>query len=84
MRTIPIKNTTSFILIILTLIACDSPAYISGRLEGIEGKHIKIYLIQPESLREVAASFFGKVIDSAVVDSDGNFAFHEINNGTRL
>jgi len=78
MRTTPIKNTTSLILIILTLIACDSPAYISGRLEGLEKKDIKIYLIQPETLREVAASFFGKVIDSAEVDSDGNFAFRNL------
>ena len=78
MRTISIKNITSLILIILTLVACDSPAYISGRIEAIEKKDIKIYLIQPESLREVAASFFGKVIDSAVVDSDGSFAFRNV------
>ena len=78
MRTIPIKNITSFILIILTLIACHSPADISGKLEGVEKKDIKIYLIEPETLREVAASFFGKVIDSAVVNSDGSFEFHNL------
>ena len=78
MRTIPIKNTTSLILIMLTLIACDSPAYISGKLEGSKKKDTKIYLIQPETLQEVAASFFGKVIDSAVVDSGGNFKFRNL------
>jgi len=78
MRIIPIKNITSFILIILTLIACHSPADISGKLEGVEKKDIKIYLIEPETLREVAASFFGKVIDSTVVNSDGSFEFHNL------
>lgn len=62
----------------LTLIACHSPADISGRLEGIGKEDIKIYLIKPETLREVAASYFGKVIDSAVVNSDGSFEFHNL------
>lgn len=76
MRSIPIKNVASLILMTLILIACDSPAYISGTLEGLEKKDIKIYLIEPESLRAVAASYIGKVIDSAVVKSDGKFEFH--------
>lgn len=78
MRTNPVKNTISIFLITLTLIACHSPADISGRLEGIEKKEIKIYLIEPETLRAVAASYFGKVIDSAVVNSDGSFEFHNL------
>ena len=78
MRTNPVKNTISIILMTLTLIACHSPADISGRLEGIEKKDIKIYLIEPETLREVAASNFGKVIDSAAVNSDGSFEFHNL------
>ena len=72
------KNTTSLIFMALTLIACHSPAYISGRLEGTEKKDIKIYLIEPETLWEVAASYFGKVVDSAVVNSDGSFEFHNL------
>ena len=78
MRTIPIKNITRLILMTLTLIACHSPAYISGRLEGVEKKDVKIYLIEPETLREIAASYFGKVIDSAIVNSDGSFEFHNM------
>ncbi len=78
MRTIPIKNIISIILMTLTLIACHSPADISGILGGTEKKDIKIYLIEPGTLREVAASYFGKVIDSAVVNSDGSFAFHNL------
>ena len=64
LRTILIKNTINFILMTLTLMACHSPAYISGRLEGEEKKDIKVYLIEPETLREVAASYYGRVIDS--------------------
>ncbi len=62
----------------LTLIACQSPAYISGRLEGTGKNGLKIYLIEPGTLREVAASYFGKVIDSAVVNSDGKFEFRNL------
>ena len=77
------KNTALLILISITQVACHSPAKISGRLEGKEMKNVKIYLIEPEVLREVAASFFGKVIDSAVVNSDGSFEFHPEASGPR-
>ena len=59
----------------IILIACNSPAYISGKIEGIEKKDTKIYLIEPQELLEIAASYFGKVIDSAVVNPDGSFEF---------
>ncbi len=62
----------------LTQIACHSPADIAGRIEGTEKEDIKMYLIEPETLREVAASYFGKVIDSAVVNSDGSFEFNNL------
>lgn len=78
MRIINIKNTTGLILMTLTLMACNSPAYISGKLEGVENKDIKVYLIEPVALREVAASYLGKVIDSSVVNSDGIFEFHNV------
>ena len=78
MKNIPIKNTASLLIMTLTIIACHSPGYISGRLEGREKKDIKIYLIEPKTLWEVGASYFGKVIDSAVVNSDGSFEFHNL------
>lgn len=78
MKTIIIKNITSLILLTMTLIACHSPADISGKLEGLENKQVKVYLIEPETLREVSASYFGKVIDSSGVNSDGIFAFHNL------
>ncbi|MFH6768476.1 TlpA disulfide reductase family protein [Gaetbulibacter aquiaggeris] len=78
MSIISIKNTTGFILMTLALIACHAPADISGKLEGTEKKVIKMYLIKPETLRAVGASYLGKVIDSAVVNSDGHFEFHNL------
>lgn len=58
--------------------ACTSPSDISGKLEGEVNEGAKMYLIQPNSLREVAASYFGKVIDSAVVHPDGGFGFDNV------
>lgn len=75
MRIFPKKNTLALVALTFTFMACNSPAYISGKLEGSDVEHMKIYLIHPGSLREVGASFFGKVLDSAVVESDGYFEF---------
>lgn len=72
------KNTAIFIFMTLTLIACHSQVYISGRIEGMKENDQKIYIIKPETLQEVAASYLGKVIDSAVVNSDGGFEFHNL------
>jgi len=69
------KNIPSLILMALILLACHSPAHISGKLENVDKKDIKIYLIEPKTLDEVATSYFGKVIDSAVVKPDGSFEF---------
>jgi thiol-disulfide isomerase/thioredoxin len=78
MTTISIKNIISLIIMTLSLIACNSPAFISGKLEGMDNSDIKVYLIEPENLRDIAASYFGKVIDSALVDSFGNFEFRNL------
>jgi len=59
----------------LSLMACQPPAFISGKIEGPLKNDTKIYLIEPQTLRDVAASFFGKVIDTAVVNADGSFEF---------
>jgi len=78
MKTSSIKTITSVILLTLTLVACQSPAYISGNIEGITTKDAKVYLIQPDLLKEVAASYFGNVIDSAIVHPDGSFEFRNL------
>ncbi|HCX22497.1 MAG TPA: hypothetical protein DHN29_11315, partial [Cytophagales bacterium] len=67
---------STFLILILSflgLISCESPAYISGQLEGTEGEEFLVYLIQPKDLSELGASYFGLVIDSAVVRADGRF-----------
>gem|GEM_PF-4141267 len=46
MRTIALKNIISFLLLTLSLTACHSPAYISGKLQGTEMKDIKVYIIE--------------------------------------
>jgi hypothetical protein len=74
MKNIPLKILSSLVLICLSQISCDSKESISGRINGVE-ENTTIYLIQPENLRDVAASYLGKVIDSAEVNVDGNFKF---------
>ncbi|SOC79682.1 Peroxiredoxin [Salinimicrobium sediminis] len=78
MRIIPHKNTLGLILMSLVLLACDSPVPISGKLKGNNKNNLKVYLIQPGSLQEVAATYFGKIIDSALVDPNGSFEFHNL------
>lgn len=73
-----VKNTISLALLTLALIGCHSPAKISGRLEGVEKGNMKVYLIEPESLWDVAGSYFGTVIDSAILYSDGSFEFQNL------
>lgn len=78
MKTTSIKFITGLIVLFLSLTACNSPAAISGTLEGLDKENTKIYLIQPEDLQYVAASYLGKVIDSAIVNADGSFEFQNI------
>lgn len=69
---------TGVVLLVLNLTACNSPAIISGTVEGAEKENTKIYLIQPEDLQHVAASYLGKIIDSAIVHTDGRFEFNNL------
>ena len=73
-RNIFLRSIISLFLI-SSLIACTSPAGISGKIEGVGNEGVMVYLIKPENLQEVSASFFGKVIDSAEINSDGSFEF---------
>ena len=77
MSTLPIKHIFSIVLFTLTLVACHSPEGISGQLENVE-QDTTIYLIEPQTLRDAATSYFGKVIDSAIVQQDGSFEFQNI------
>lgn len=78
MTNLTLKKSIVLLITCLTIFSCNSPADISGELEGVKEEGVKLYLIKPGSLKELAASYFGKVIDSAVVDSDGHFEFHNL------
>jgi thiol-disulfide isomerase/thioredoxin len=78
MKMIFTRNIIRLILLFLILTACHSQPRISGSLDGANTKDIKVYLIAPQTLWEVSASYFGKVIDSAVVNNDGSFEFCKI------
>ena len=58
-----------------TLLACQKGPTIHGQLEGATDQTATLYLIDPQNLRSVAATYFGKVIDSATVEADGHFVF---------
>lgn len=63
-------------------IGCAEKAPLSGYLQlSTDEWAPMVYLIQPAKLDEVAASFVGRVIDSAQVGSDGYFAFERLPDG---
>jgi thiol-disulfide isomerase/thioredoxin len=73
-----LKNIISIIILTFAFSACQNNASLSGKLEGTTKKDIKIYLIKPETLQDVAFSYVGTVIDTAVVHTDGSFKFHNL------
>ena len=75
MRTLFFTSILGLFIISSTLSSCESPTGISGEITGENTENTKVFLIQPESLHDLAASYFGKIIDSATVDSKGNFSF---------
>lgn len=78
MRTTTIKNTTCLIAVLLVLNACQSHVYISGKIEGADSKNLKVYLIEPERLLNVAVPYLGKIVDSAIINPDGSFEFQNL------
>ncbi len=69
-----------FFLLPLFLNQCTAQPPCSGRIElPADGswKNV-VYLIQPRSFAEVAASFGGQVVDSATVQADGSFVFRKM------
>ena len=78
MKICSLKNLFTLLIICFSFLACNSSEGISGKLAGIEKENVRIYLIQPQNLNEVAASFFGKIVDSAEVKVDGRFEFNNL------
>lgn len=67
-------------LLLLLHTSCREQAPLSGKLQ-LESNNPwsnTIYLIQPHSLDEVAASFVGQLIDSALIQADGSFVFEKM------
>ncbi|SRX54931.1 TlpA disulfide reductase family protein [Aequorivita sp. CIP111184] len=69
-----------FLSCINLLCSCNPHPSIYGTLQSskYDGFKHKVYLIQPQKLNDLAASFLGKVIDSALVADDGSFAFQNL------
>ncbi|SIQ67720.1 TlpA family protein disulfide reductase [Maribacter ulvicola] len=76
-----LKKIPAFLLVILSFTACTTSPSISGKIEGIEKENATVYLIQPATFQDVAASYLGKIIDSAIVKSDGSFRFKHLPTG---
>ena len=53
-------------------------AGVSGKIVLSEGWKNVVYLIAPRGFDEVAANYSGTVVDSAVIGSDGRFAFENL------
>ncbi|MCB0456156.1 MAG: TlpA disulfide reductase family protein [Flavobacteriaceae bacterium] len=77
---VAVSKYLSFLFAFSFLVSCAKKPTISGTIEFSENSNYKrtVYLIQPQKLEEVAASFFGKVIDSAEVEENGRFQFKEL------
>lgn len=51
---------------------------IRGTIQWSEGWKPQVYLIQPRNFSEIASNFSGVLLDSAVVEPDGRFAFSTV------
>lgn len=73
-----------FLAQLLLHTSCTGQAPLSGKLQLESNNQWSntIYLIQPRNLDQVATSFSGQVIDSAVIKSDGSFAFEKLPNAS--
>ena len=53
----------------------QTPPALSGHIALRPGQRPVLYLVQPRSFGEIASNYAGLVVDSAVVQTDGSFAF---------
>lgn len=70
-----------FLLSFLANTSCSQRPPISGTIAFSADSHHwnpTVYLIQPRTLKELATSYSGVVIDSAIIAKDGSFAFKEL------
>lgn len=64
----------------LLFVSCTAKAPLSGiiKLPSDGNWASMVYLVQPRTFDEVAASFSGQVLDSAAILTDGSFAFKKM------
>lgn len=69
-----------FILLGMWAAQCQTtaPVSIHGKIVRTSDWKPVVYLIQPASFEEIAASYAGKIIDSAVIAADGSFRFEHL------
>lgn len=72
-----LKRITIVTALFFSLISCNKPD-LSGTISGAPKPDATVYLINPKNMRGVAAAYFGQVIDSAVLDENGNFRFDHL------
>ncbi|MBK6995661.1 MAG: hypothetical protein IPH31_12305 [Lewinellaceae bacterium] len=76
------NSISSLIAIVLlqgaTQCSTQSVAPITGTIILTEGWKPVVYLIQPRNFLEIASNYSGLVVDSAVIGSDGKFAFTKV------
>lgn len=71
------RSIWSLFLVLMIIQACTPSPWLSGTIESSENSEwqSKVYLIRPNSYREVAQSFVGEVLDSTSINADGTFEF---------
>ncbi|MBP6813010.1 MAG: TlpA family protein disulfide reductase [Saprospiraceae bacterium] len=77
------NNTIASLVAILLLkgatqCSTQSVAPITGKIILAEGWKPVVYLIEPRNFMEIASNYSGLVVDSAVIGSDGKFAFTKV------
>ena len=69
-----------FLLLLFTSLfpSCQSqnPTVIRGHVKVTQDWKPIIYLVMPRHFGEIAADYQGQVLDSAAIDAEGNFRFH--------
>ncbi len=69
------KNIFIPIVLLLTCLSCSNMP-LSGHITMDKGNIIPyVYLLKPNSIRDLASSYYCTIIDSARIDNNGNFAF---------
>lgn len=73
-----IKKGITALFFILYLSGCSSKQSMTGILENAQDDTF-VYLVEPQTLYDLASPFLGKVLDSTQANKDGSFSFELAN-----